>query len=132
VTETQRQLPRIIAILGRTDAGEYGAATCPHCGADGRYITTFVCEDGKTRGAMSGCIKLFPISPLANIHAKLLVKAQANERKGWKRFSSFDQPKMDAIEAVMAGTMTEDQAIWICKNQSAKAAQWLQNKKGSR
>lgn len=129
---TTATLPKIIAITARTDAGEYGAATCPHCGADGRYVVSFVCEDGSKRGAMSGCIKLFPISPLAKIHADLLVKAAANERKGWKRFSSFDQPKMDAIEAVMAGTMTEDQAIFICKNQSAKAYTWMQNKNRGR
>lgn len=125
---TTTTLPRIIAITGRTDAGEYGATTCPHCGANGRYITTFVCEDGKTRGAMSGCIKLFPISPLAKIHADLLAKSAANVRKGWKPFSSFDQPKMDAIEAVMAGTMSEDEAVRICKNQSDAAYRWMQSK----
>lgn len=129
---TTQALPRIIAITGRTDAGEYGATTCPHCGAQGRYITSFVCEDGKTRGAMSGCIKLFPISPLAKIHADLLVKSAANVRKGWKPFSGFDQPKMDAIQAVMAGTMTEDEAVRICKNQSDAAYRWMQNKRSGR
>lgn len=53
-------LPRIVAVLGRSDSGEYGAATCPHCGAAGRYVYTFQCDDGTTRGAMAGCLKLFP------------------------------------------------------------------------
>lgn len=38
---------------GPCDPG-HGSGTCPHCGADGRYIYVWA-EYGKTRGAMAGC-----------------------------------------------------------------------------
>ena len=39
--------------IGITD---YGATSCPHCGAEGRYIYTWE-VDGKTASAMAGCYK---------------------------------------------------------------------------
>jgi len=35
---------------------DYGNASCPHCGAEGRYIYTWE-VDGKKYGAMAGCYK---------------------------------------------------------------------------
>lgn len=56
-------LPTVLAILNVHDGGPcdggYGSATCPHCGAEGRYIIEFLCDDGSTRGAMKGCFQLF-------------------------------------------------------------------------
>jgi len=57
-------LPRVLAVVGVTDYGPAidGSdmnATCPHCGAQGRYVIDFICDDGTRRGAMSGCFKLF-------------------------------------------------------------------------
>ena len=56
---TDQHLPRVIEVLEVIDCGPGPSASCPHCGADGRYITRFRCDDGTTRGAMSGCFKLF-------------------------------------------------------------------------
>jgi hypothetical protein len=57
-------LPAVLAIVGVDDGGPCsdGQATnaCPHCGADGRYVIQFMCEDGQVRGAMRGCFQLFP------------------------------------------------------------------------
>ena len=56
-------LPRILVVLGIQDFGpsDFGqsAATCPHCGAHGRYVMNFLCDDGTKRGAMRECFKLF-------------------------------------------------------------------------
>lgn len=35
---------------------DYGATSCPHCGAEGRYIYHWK-ENGKIRAAMAGCYK---------------------------------------------------------------------------
>jgi hypothetical protein len=40
--------------IGVKDCGE---TTCPHCGAEGRYIYEWA-EDGQPRAAMAGCYKL--------------------------------------------------------------------------
>lgn len=56
-------LPSVPAVLGVQDFGPCdggeGSATCPHCGAQGRYVISFLCDDGTKRGAMSGCFDLF-------------------------------------------------------------------------
>lgn len=77
------KLPAIIAIVGVHDGGPmdggFGSAQCPHCGAEGRYVYTFICEDGKRRGAMAGCLKLFPQSnsPVS----KLVIEAHKRDRQ---------------------------------------------------
>lgn len=57
-------LPAIVAIVGVTDCGPCTdgemSGHCPHCGAGGRYIWHFICADGTRRGAMRGCLALFP------------------------------------------------------------------------
>lgn len=63
-------LPRIIRYDHVDDSGEYGNATCPHCGAKGRYVHHFLTDEGP-RAAMAGCIKLFPTSPVAKEHQAL-------------------------------------------------------------
>ena len=67
----KRALPAIVAVLGVDDygpcEGSLGSASCPHCGAQGRYVVRFMCEDGSRRGAMRGCIQLFPRSPIARL-----------------------------------------------------------------
>lgn len=67
------KLPAVVAVLGVKDHGPCedgeGSARCPHCGAAGRYVITFICEDGSRRGAMRGCFQLFPASnsPVARL-----------------------------------------------------------------
>jgi hypothetical protein len=77
--KSTQTLPAIVAILDKRDSGEYGNAVCPHCGALGRYVYTFVCEDGRRHGAMSGCIQLFPKSDskMFKLMATAYDKAQA-------------------------------------------------------
>lgn len=60
MTAAVSTFPKVIAVLSVTDAGPGGGATCPHCGAEGRYVNWFLCDDGKKRGAMAGCFELFP------------------------------------------------------------------------
>src|ERR1041384_229731 len=95
-------LPRIIRFVERTDSGEFGAAQCPHCGADGRYVYWFVTEDGERRGAMAGCIRLFPVSKIAKEHHAIMERRADRESKGWK-LASWDTAKLEAIEAFYRG-----------------------------
>lgn len=77
------KLPRIIRFEGCTDSGEFGNTTCPHCGAQGRYVYHFVVEGDVRRGAMAGCIKLYPVSPVARVHQTLLEKIRQSAGKTW-------------------------------------------------
>jgi hypothetical protein len=117
-------LPKIVAMVGKSDSGEYGNATCPHCGADGRYVWTFRCDDGTTRGAMAGCIKLFPRSALVDEHQRLLDRLDERQAKG-QTLASWDQAKLAAIEAVVAGRMTEAEALLVVKVENAKRTAWM-------
>lgn len=72
-TPTQT-LPEIVAITGMRDFGPSdGEGSCPHCGCRGRYVWYFICADGSQRGAMRGCIQLFPGSN--SCYAKLIQEA---------------------------------------------------------
>jgi hypothetical protein len=117
-------LPRIIRFDGRSDAGEYGAATCPHCGADGRYVWSFLCEDGTRRGAMAGCIRLFPVSAVADEHRKIMERQADREKKG-RNLASWDVAKLAAIEAFHAGETTEGDALRTIETQNAKRTAWM-------
>lgn len=113
---TLASLPRIVRFLGTSDAGplaDGGGTVCPHCGAEGRYVHAFECEDGSRRGAMSGCVKLFPVSPIAEIDMRL----HERERDLRKRFgptaklNSWDAQIRDALDAFYAGTLDERSAL---------------------
>lgn len=74
-------LPSILAVLNVIDGGPCDGqmtATCPHCGAEGRYIIEFLCDDGSRRGAMKGCFQLFKGSNTRT--AKLVQEAFARNR----------------------------------------------------
>lgn len=88
--------PRVVEVEGITDAGEGGGTSCPHCGAEGRYITWFITEDGVRRGAMAGCFKLFPKSRYAAIVATILEKERDYARAG-RQLASWDRAILDAI-----------------------------------
>lgn len=102
-------LPRVLYVTDRSDAGEYGAALCPHCGAEGRYIYHFVCEDGTERGAMAGCFKQFPQHPFATKAAALIAKQADYREKGWA-LPSWDEAILDAIHAFGAQSISEQEA----------------------
>lgn len=96
-------LPAILAITDVRDGGpcDGGAtATCPHCGADGRYVFYFVCVDGSRRGAMSGCLKLFPQS--ASPTARLVSEAFKREREAAVNHSKLASWWAEMIEAARA------------------------------
>lgn len=120
-------LPRIVALLGRQDHGEYGAATCPHCGAAGRYVYSFRCADGTTRGAMAGCIKLYPQSPLVAEH-QALTERQEERAKAGRSLASWDLAKLAAIEAVGSESMSEADALAIVRAENARRAAWFRRR----
>jgi len=90
-------LPRIVRFLETVECD-----ACPHCGANGRWVHRFVVEDGRTLGAMSGCIKLFPISPIASEAMRLDKKAREYAALGWK-LNRFDTEALDLIESAANG-----------------------------
>lgn len=114
-------LPTVIYVISVEDHGtaEEGipAATCPHCGAAGRYIYTFRCSDGSERSAMKICFSRFPQHSFCGDHAKVLKKEHENAKKGWK-LASWDREIKDAIERFARGEMTEAEAA--CAIQNAK------------
>lgn len=92
--------PKIVAVLACDDHGPCDpepSAICPHCGAGGRYVFTFLCEDGTRRGAMKGCIQLFPRSVAAVECEKALIKARTGKPSRW------DDRMLRAIEALENG-----------------------------
>src|SRR5215468_8520593 len=123
---TLATLPKLVQFLYTYDGGpcdDGATATCPHCGADGRYVHWFKTEDGETRGAMSGCIKLYPVSPVAREDMRLREKAREYATKGWK-LPSWDLKMIEAIESFYAGELSESQAIKDITRQKQAAAQY--------
>lgn len=99
------KLPKIVALLGCTDHGPcdpVATASCPHCGADGRYVYHFLCEDGNTRGAMAGCLKLFPRHPLVGKVEAVFTKARRYDQEGWN-LPSWDQDILNACDSLRDG-----------------------------
>ena len=132
-------LPTITQFLYITDAGPsddgQGSTVCPHCGSPGRYVHHFIVEGGEHRAAMSGCVKLFPVHPIALRHQKL----EDKQRKLTQQYgpdahlNSWDAKIMEAIEGFYAGTLTEQDAYRVIDNQTAAATQWRERKyKGRR
>jgi len=104
------QFPRIVRFLETLDAGE--GATCPHCGATGRYILRFMTEDGRELGAMRGCAKLFPVSRIAVEELRLRTKLADYEKQGWS-LNKRDSEALDAIDGFYAGMIGERAALAI-------------------
>lgn len=131
-------LPMIVEFLYTSDAGPSGggkgSAVCPHCGADGRYVHYFKCDDGSTRGAMSGCIKLFPVSIVAQEHMRI-VERLGELRKQYgpdAKLNSWQAKMLEAIESHYAGTITKEDAISVIKREKAEMAAYRQRKYGKR
>lgn len=123
---TKADLPKLVQYLYTHDGGpcdDGPTATCPHCGADGRYVHWFKTADGDMRGAMSGCIKLYPVSPVAREDMRLREKEADYAKSGWQ-LPSWDKKMQQAIEAFYAGTLSEAQAVKDITRQKAAAAQY--------
>lgn len=114
-------LPRIVRFLSTDREGD--GAECPHCGARGSVVHTFLTEDNRTRGAMSGCVKLFPIAPVANEDLKLRKKEVAYKKKGWN-LPSWDADARTAIDRFYAGEIQEVTAMALVRNAKARAANY--------
>lgn len=118
-------LPAITRYIGMTDAGPSDGgeapAHCPHCDAGGRYIHHFECEDGTRRGAMSGCIELYPMTPIAALDKKLTDKARTgklNKLESRVRFAldEFYAGRMNqAVVERVAGQMIEGNRNYAAK-----------------
>lgn len=113
--EDPAPLPRIVRFLGTDDSPD---SECPHCGARGRFIHSFIVEDGRRLAAMSGCVKLFPVSRVALEEQRLRKKAADRAKKGWV-LNRDDRRALDAIERYFAGELEERYALSLVD--SAKA-----------
>ena len=100
-------LPLIVRFLGADDAPD---SVCPHCGATGRRIYRFVTSDGRTRGAMSGCVKLFPVSPVAREELRLREKEARYAAQGWG-LNGLDARALASIDAFYSGVGDESSAM---------------------
>jgi hypothetical protein len=119
-------LPKIVAFHWVQDTGPADPrpnGTCPHCGAEGRWINWFYCDDGKEHGAMNGCLQLFPQSETASVHKKILDKlAQKKKLNGW------DEKMLDAIHKLSASEITEEEALSVIHKQQALRSAWMSKK----
>mgnify|MGYP001612654901 CR=1 FL=1 len=123
-------LPKIVQIVSVTDHGPCDpepTAHCPHCGAPGRYVYTFRCEDGSTRGAMKGCIQLFPMHPLASYAKFIAAKTSKN-----KPLNRWDEAISKAINDFLEKRTNENTAISICRSQVTQRKAWIANRYGGR
>jgi hypothetical protein len=127
-----QNLPSIIVRLYTEDYGEYGAACCPHCGAKGRYIHTFLCDDGKLHSAMAGCIKLYPhkittMSKMAEIALKKQKELNDHNKKTGnnQKLTSWFQATIDTLENLKNGKTTISEANTIICDQYNKRDWWL-------
>lgn len=128
MTQARAQLPRIIRFLGTSDSP---GSCCAHCGCEGRWVHSFVVEGGVQRSAMSGCVKLFPISPIAAAHLDVEKRIADRAKKGWQP-SSWDVRALDAIEAFYAGTMSEHEALNVVARERRSASLYRRARFGGR
>lgn len=127
-------LPKIIYFIGLNDHGPceggHGSAICPHCGAEGRYVWSFICEDGTTRGAMRGCVQLFPKHLFAVESLRILQKEQeyrAQKPTPWN-LPSWDLKIKEAIEQFAQGEIQEWEAEAIVKSEKSRAQNYRKNR----
>jgi hypothetical protein len=114
-------LPKITMVLAVDDMGA-GGGTCPHCGAIGRHIYRFTCDDGTERGAMRGCFSHFPQHRFAQIAANILSKEGEAARRG-RTLASWDRDTLAAIHDFAAGRKQEWEVDAVIRaGNSAKAA----------
>lgn len=121
-------LPRIVLLTGVEDAGEFGAAECPHCGAKGRYIYTFRCEGhpGETFGAMRGCFSHFKQHPFVKEQVRLADKKSRYAPMGWK-LPAWDLAIEQAIIDYADGVISEAEAIEVIRAAKHRAELYRQN-----
>jgi hypothetical protein len=120
-------LSPIVKLIGIDDAGEFGAAVCPCCGALGRYTYVFQSQDGETHGAMRGCFGKYPKHRFLEESQRIAEKVKDNEELARRRgkaqnLASWDVEIVEAIDAFLAGTISEataDEQIHAAKRRKA-------------
>ena len=121
---------------GPMEEGDYEpTGICPHCGAGGRWIHVFLCDDGLIYGAMSGCIKLFgeaPKSKLSKMAELAIEKEKASARdleyRGKKTpVAKWFTAVLDALRDLELGTITLEEAEKLGKTEYFKRAEWLRD-----
>lgn len=137
VTKAISTYPHRIVTLRVYDAGpvDLGGGRCPHCGAEGRWIYSFLCDDGKVHAAMSGCIKLFPESrdfPTLRKMAKLAIEKDMDMRlhpatRGTKLAGWF-QATLDTLARLEKGEVTLLEAANLIAQQHELRRDWLERK----
>lgn len=137
-TTARDSLPTIVRYHGISDGGPTEGGNwsfCPHCGAKGRYIHWFEVEtdSGSTerRGAMSGCVKMFPISYVAAKHKALIEKEREHAKRGWT-LNKSEAEMVAVIERYYADEITRDEAEHDVRRLSDRLAAWRQEKYGGR
>lgn len=124
-------LPTIVRYIGITDGGEPNSERCPHCDAKGRIIHNFEVEypDGRRerRGAMSGCVQLFPMSSIAKHHKRLMEKGVDYAKKGWT-LNKSETEMLAIIDAYHAGDIEFEQAERELNAKANALAAWRHNK----
>lgn len=131
-------LPTITRFISLTDHGPCDdgepSAHCPHCGAGGRYIWTFQCDDGTTRGAMKGCVQLFRVSPIATIDQKLTARLEDLKKRFGpaSHLNGFDQKQRDVLTAFYDGQLPENAALLKIRSLENEKINWRRSRKGGR
>lgn len=124
-------LPRLVRFIETVDGSE--GAVCPHCGASGRWIHSFEAADGKRYSAMSGCIKLFPVSPVALEDQRLREKGSEYYKKGWT-LPGWDLRMLAAVDAFYSSSRSphdEEQAMRAIRREK-KTADLFRKSRGRR
>ncbi len=118
-------LPHVVEIISLDDAGEGGAASCPHCGALGRYVYWFQASDGQTYGAMKGCFRHFPKSRYFERMSEILKKEKDAVKKG-RKLASWDVEVLEAIRDYGHGTKSVDEVDLIISNADRAKRAYMQ------
>lgn len=105
-----------------------GVTNCPHCGARGRYVRTFICEDGTTKEAMRGCYQKWPKSELMPV---LVAESRNRAEKATLRgkiVASWDRLTLEADEKFRLGHITFDQLRQEVSDQGARRNAWVRRR----
>lgn len=73
---------------------------------------------------MAGCVKLFPVSPVALEEQRIQERRKDREKNG-RKLASWDVKKLEHIEAFYAGQSTEDAVLAEIRAQNSRRDAWM-------
>ncbi len=123
MTELLTARTTIVAVIDCSDGGPCDpepTASCPHCGADGRYIYTCLMSDGSHKGMMKGCLQTFAKDACAR-QCEI-----AMEKKAHGYTSRWDERVLDAIDALPYTGI--DALRSVCRQVAIEKKSWMQKK----